>query len=169
MRFLLACLLLSLLGLTACRPLDLSPADDPPAEPSPTPIRIDPTQTPLSAEALTPTDQETAAVTPWPTAALPDDPAQRELIDQARADLAQRLSVAPEALGFVAFEAVTWPDAGLGCPEPGLAYTQVQVDGYRITFGQGKRMFTYHGGAGRGPFLCESAAGTPAPPPGQAP
>lgn len=153
-----------LFGLAACRPLELSPAENAPAEPSPTPVRLDPTRTPLSVEALTPADLETVAVTPWPTAPLPDDPGLRALVEQAQADLAQRLGVAPEAVGFLAFEAVVWPDAGLGCPEPGLAYAQVLMEGYRITLGYAKRVFAYHGGGARGPFLCENAAATPAPP-----
>ncbi|HLF27224.1 MAG TPA: hypothetical protein VJG32_12885 [Anaerolineae bacterium] len=77
------------------------------------------------------------------------------LVDQAIADLAGRLSVQPSDVHLVTFEAVVWPDASLGCPQPGIAYIQVQREGYRIALQVGEQVYAYHGGAGRGPFLCE--------------
>jgi hypothetical protein len=106
-------------------------------------------------------------MTPIPTASLPEDESARALVDTARKDLAARLGVAADAIGLADFQYVVWPDGSLGCPDPNVAYIQVQVDGYLIRLNYGKRLFDYHGGGRRGPFLCENPApgGTPALPP----
>lgn len=83
-----------------------------------------------------------------------------ELIDQltsdAVADLAARLGVPATAIEVLKAEQVTWPDGSLGCPEPGQAYTQAQVDGYRVVLQHDGRVYLYHAG-GDGPiFLCQS-------------
>jgi hypothetical protein len=93
---------------------------------------------------------------PEPTrAALPQDPGVRRLIETARQDLAKRLDVGAEAIIFLQFEPVIWPDGSLGCPQPGMQYTQVQVDGYLIRLRYAGQIYTYHGGGNRGPFLCK--------------
>jgi hypothetical protein len=84
----------------------------------------------------------------------PSDPASRALVAQARADLARHLAVAESTVVFVSFSAVTWPNGALGCPRPGMAYTEVPRDGVLIRFEAAGRRFDYHGGAGRNPFLC---------------
>jgi hypothetical protein len=116
---------------------------------------------------LTPSDTEEVVVTPIPTASLPEDESARVLVDVARNDLASRLGVAVDEIGLADFQYVVWPNAGLGCPQPEMAYTQVQVEGYLIRLHYGKRLFDYHGGGRREPFLCENPApgGPPAPPP----
>jgi hypothetical protein len=45
--------------------------------------------------------------------------------------------------------AVTWPDPGLGCPEPGAVYPQVLTPGYRIRLEADGRRLEYHSGGGR--------------------
>jgi hypothetical protein len=97
-----------------------------------------------------------AETTPEPT-----DPPSRALVAQARTDLSQRLSVAPDDIKFIQFKAVVWPDSSFGCPRPGMVYTQVQRDGVLIRFEVNGRRFDYHGGAGRAPFLCERADESP--------
>jgi hypothetical protein len=77
------------------------------------------------------------------------------LVDQARADLAGRQSVAIEAVEVVEARSIVWPDGSLGCPKPGMAYPQVQVDGVLIRLRVGDQVFDYHGGSGKAPFLCE--------------
>lgn len=54
------------------------------------------------------------------------------VIDPVVADIA-RVAAVPVDQVTVQFSAfLTFPDAGLGCPVPGMVYTQVQVDGYKI-------------------------------------
>lgn len=48
------------------------------------------------------------------------------------ADAAKRFKVAESAVVLVRAERVTWPNAALGCPEPGMMYTQAVVPGFRV-------------------------------------
>jgi hypothetical protein len=83
-------------------------------------------------------------------------------IDAAMVDLASRL---PDdtLIGVIAAHELTWPDGSLGCPEPGMAYTQALVEGYRIELVAGTDAYEYHGARGTAPFLCEDAASDEAP------
>ena len=85
------------------------------------------------------------------------DPALQSLIDMAIADLVARLNVAPSEISVVSAEAVVWPDGALGCPQPGMVYTQVQVEGARIVLSHGGAAYPYHAGGSKSPFLCEKA------------
>lgn len=76
-------------------------------------------------------------------------------VGEAVADLAVRLGVSPAVIEVISHEEVSWPDAALGCPEPGRFYAQVLVNGSRIVLGSGGRRYEYHCGGGRPPFLCE--------------
>lgn len=76
------------------------------------------------------------------------------LIEQARADLAARLHVAPAAITFVRSERVVWRDGARGCPQPGVYYTQAQTPGWRILLQAEGRVYHYHAGRVGPPFLC---------------
>lgn len=76
-------------------------------------------------------------------------------VDMAKADLAQRLDVGPEAIEVVLVEARVWPDASMGCPQPGMVYTQVPQDGLLIRLQVEGQIYDYHSGGTRDPFLCE--------------
>jgi hypothetical protein len=75
--------------------------------------------------------------------------------------LAAEVDAALEELGgdarVVEARPVTWSDGALGCPEPGMMYTQALVDGYRIILetGDGERVF-FHGEDGQPPFRCDA-------------
>jgi hypothetical protein len=62
----------------------------------------------------------------------------------ARKDLASRLGVTEREILFLSGEGKTWNDGSLGCPEPGVMYTQAQVHGWVLTFGHRQQVFTYH-------------------------
>ena len=83
-------------------------------------------------------------------------PGLQKLVDQAVTDLAERLNFDTTEVEVVEAKAVVWPDGGLGCPEPGVVYTQVQREGTLIRLRVGKRTYQYHSGGGRPPFLCEN-------------
>ena len=76
-------------------------------------------------------------------------------IDLAVADLAARLSVDPSTITVVSAAFVVWPDKGLGCPQHGMEYQQVQVDGTLIELEVDGERYRYHSGEVRPPFLCE--------------
>lgn len=83
------------------------------------------------------------------------DPALATFVDQARDDLSSRLGVARADVQPVAAVAVVWPDAALGCPQPGMRYTQVPQDGAVLELRAEQRFYRYHvGGRSLEPFPC---------------
>jgi hypothetical protein len=93
-----------------------------------------------------------------PAIELPESKALRDPVIQARADLAQRSGVSPDAIDLLEIKEVVWPDASLGCPRPGKLYPQVAKEGFLIRLRLEKRVYRYHSGQGGAPFLCESPA-----------
>jgi hypothetical protein len=73
------------------------------------------------------------------------------------ADAAKRAAVDPAGVTVLSAEPRTWGDASLGCPQPGMYYTQVQVDGYQVIVSAGGAEYDYRAGAGR-LLVCEGDA-----------
>jgi hypothetical protein len=99
-----------------------------------------------------------------PTLPAPADPVMHSLIDEAKADLAQRLSLSVEQIILLEAVRVVWPDSSLGCPEEGTAYAQVLTPGYLIRLEANGQEYEYH--ASRSTvFYCQNpsppVAGTP--------
>lgn len=91
-------------------------------------------------------------------------PGLEGLVAQAVQDLSARTGIAPEAITVVSAEPKVWPDASLGCPQPGMRYAQVLQDGALIELEAGDRTYRYHTGGNRvEPFLCEQAVTKPPP------
>ena len=82
-------------------------------------------------------------------------PGMETLIDQAKEDLAQRLSIEITEISLVEAREVVWPDASLGCPQPGMKYKQVPEDGALIVLQAQGVKYEYHSGGSRELFLCE--------------
>jgi len=76
-------------------------------------------------------------------------------IEEAIDDLLIRLGGDAE-IEVVLYEDVVWRDGSLGCPQPGMAYTQALEDGYRIELTDGETTYHYHGVTNGAPFLCEN-------------
>jgi hypothetical protein len=77
------------------------------------------------------------------------------IIDPIVADAATRLGVDPSAVTVVDAHEETWNDGSLGCPEPGMMYTQALVDGYQVIVEANGTQLDYRG-SGPGQFrLCE--------------
>jgi hypothetical protein len=141
-----------LLSLTACaQPGEIT---TPPAIQPTLPLAtVQPTQTGAPATGGTPVNlQGQSTPTPFPTPATLAGQSQVEL---AKQDLAGRLSISVDQIVLTDFEKITWPDSSLGCPQPGMAYTQVTVDGISIQLQAGDRVYSYHGDGSNAPFLCE--------------
>jgi hypothetical protein len=132
-------LLAAILVLTACG----SPT--PPGSPGPSgsPARPSPTE---------PTAQASA-----PKGEVARPPAVPEPVwDAVLADLATRTGGPVADVTVVRAEAVTWNDGSLGCPEPGMAYTQALVDGYHVVLDVGGQDYDYRVGSGAAVKLCTS-------------
>jgi hypothetical protein len=126
----------------------------PPTQPLATTPQV--TQPPLfaaTASAVTPIGEETMPSKPETPGA--SGPAENRPVTQAKEDLAERLSIEVDQIQLVEFRAVVWPDASLGCPQPGMAYKQVPQDGGLIRLEVDGRLYEYHSGGSRAPFLCE--------------
>lgn len=85
------------------------------------------------------------------------EPALAGLVEQAIADLSTRLNVDSASISTVSARAVVWPDKSVGCPQAGMAYTQVAVDGALIELSVAGTTYRYHSGGARAPFLCTKA------------
>ncbi|MGI8517520.1 MAG: hypothetical protein ACR2ME_04125 [Acidimicrobiia bacterium] len=69
------------------------------------------------------------------------------------ADLAAR-AISTNDVALIEALEVTWNDGALGCPQPGVAYTQALVDGMKVTVEAAGMRYTYHFGANGPPILC---------------
>lgn len=117
-------------------------------EPTVTETTLPPASSSSSSSSTTTVPGTTS--TPGTTSPAPGtDP-----IAVAVADLAARLGVDPSAIAVVSAEEVTWPDAAIGCPQPGMSYAQVLVNGSRIVLEAGGLEYHYHSGGGEDPFFC---------------
>ncbi len=136
---------------------DTQPADEQPGEPpdNSEETRGEPATSPPASDSSPPaTDAAPPAeeTSPPADAAPPESPATPTA--RAVADLADRLGLAADAISVVLMEDVTWSDGSLGCPEPGMSYTQALVDGYRIVLEANGTEFHYHAAGGDDPFYC---------------
>lgn len=111
-------------------------------------------------ETTTTSPQETT--TPSLDTTLPSIPesnpnsAPVAVVEKAIQDLVSKIGVDPGDISVVTAESTTWNDGSLGCPEPGMGYTQALVDGYRVLLEVDGRLYAYHAGSDVEPFLCES-------------
>jgi hypothetical protein len=93
---------------------------------------------------------------PTPTTGVPVEPTDLRTAADAILALAARLGVSTDGIRVVSEENVTWPDGSIGCPQPGMSYTQALVDGRRVVLVHDGVEYHYHG-AQNGPlFYCAS-------------
>jgi hypothetical protein len=141
----------ALIGCVALAACASQPTAIPQAAPTQAPAKsftAEPLPTVQTSQVETPIMNQVPIPTPF-------DASIQTLIDQAKADLAQRLGLDPSKIEVVDASSVTWPDASLGCPKPGMAYAQVMVDGMRLRLKTGDTLYDYHSGGNRAPFLCK--------------
>lgn len=76
------------------------------------------------------------------------------IVESARADAAKRSGLPASQFSVVSAEAVTWSDGSLGCPQPGMMYTQALILGYRVRLRLGSEVWDYHASQRGGLILC---------------
>jgi hypothetical protein len=123
------------LALGVIAGLLLAGCAEPPATPAPGGTPAAPTR---------PAPPATAA--PGKPAAQTAGPADSEVVSKAKSDLAKRTGVAVSDIKTRSVEAVNWPDASLGCPQPDMMYAQVVTPGQRIVLEAGGQTYEYHSG-----------------------
>lgn len=89
---------------------------------------------------------------PYPADSYP--PELSSIIGLAITDLATTLAIDEGAVAVALVEEVTWSDASLGCPQPGMRYPQVPVDGLRIILDVSGVRYDYRSGGLREIVLC---------------
>lgn len=83
------------------------------------------------------------------------------LMDQVFAHAQDHTGVAASAMTVLRAESVTWPDGSLGCPEPGMSYTQALVPGYWVELSVDDAVLDYRLSERGGIKLCESGGSVP--------
>jgi hypothetical protein len=97
---------------------------------APAPPTVAPVKSPTAGRILTPTPGQ----------------AEPQAVVQAKTDLAKRTGIAVNDIKTRSVEAVNWPDASLGCPQPDMMYAQVVTPGQRIVLEAGGQTYEYHSG-----------------------
>lgn len=73
----------------------------------------------------------------------------------AKEHLARELDTSTE-VEILAIEPTEWPDASLGCPEPGKMYAQVITPGYRILVEvEGEQFEVHTDREGQNAVICD--------------
>ncbi len=152
LKWIIPTLIMSLIFLAACSPSGAEPSVDPSDVTAEIPA---PVETTPAADA-TPTEEET--MTPQaPSATFTSGEVPPEMFDVVLDDLLTNTGRTRADVTLVKAEQVTWNDGSLGCPEPGVMYTQALIDGYQVVFSVGDKTYDYHL-SDRGNFvLCENS------------
>jgi hypothetical protein len=79
--------------------------------------------------------------TPSPVAIQPEAAAA---VDAAMQDGAKHLGVGRDQLQLARVEPQQWPDASLGCPQPGQLYSQIVTPGFLVAINSGSHQLEYH-------------------------
>jgi cytoskeletal protein RodZ len=116
------------------------------------PRRIVPMNSPIS-ETPTPTPTEETS----PLQSKVPQPILEPILNKA-AELAK---VAREQLVMVRAESAVWNDGSLGCPEPGMMYTQAIVNGYWVVIEAEGQKYDFRVGSGGSFRLCPPGRGQP--------
>jgi len=134
----------------------LSPTTSTPAV-APTTTATSPSTSPPSSTTSVEPTPETETTMPDP---LPDEIADSSLVQSAIADLRTRLDDPTAEITIVSVEEVDWPDGSIGCPQPGMVYTQAVINGTKIVLSYDGINYDYHQGGSRDVFYCSPGAVT---------
>ncbi|MDH3644419.1 MAG: hypothetical protein OES38_20100 [Gammaproteobacteria bacterium] len=77
-----------------------------------------------------------------------------EILDSAFAALEKLTGEDRAAFAVVRSESVTWPNGALGCPQPGMMYTQALIPGYHVVLRHEGRDYDYRVGRSDYLMLC---------------
>ncbi|WP_127131599.1 hypothetical protein [Georgenia sp. SYP-B2076] len=115
-------------------------------EPGPGPSASAPTTPAAPPRSTPPTQSPEVSV----------EPEAQSAADAAVADLKARPETGGEPVRVLIARRETFPDSALGCPKPGMSYTQVLTEGYRVILARGDREWLYTAGSDGVPSMCPS-------------
>jgi hypothetical protein len=84
-------------------------------------------------------------------------PDQQQAVAAAVQDAATRLGVAAGDIGVQQVEEREWGDSSLGCPQPGLLYSQVVTPGFLIVINSRGKQLEYHSDMRGRVVLCRES------------
>jgi hypothetical protein len=105
---------------------------------------------------LTPDPSMNTKTSPTDSSEL--DPAAMKMAEKAREHLVKKFKLSSEQISVFSVQKATWPDAGLGCPQEGMSYAQVETPGYMILLEAGGQTYNYHTDAAENVILCDAKA-----------
>jgi len=83
------------------------------------------------------------------------------ILDPILKEAAALAKVDRDKLVIVRAEPVVWNDGSLGCPEPGMEYTQALVNGYWVIIEAAGQTYDFRVGRGGSFQLCPAGRGRP--------
>jgi hypothetical protein len=93
-----------------------------------------------SAASSSPQPSHVPAEKPSGNIALPTS-----VIEPVVAEVARLAGVTTDQVTVISAEEMTFSDGSLGCPVPGMVYTQALVDGYKIVAEAGGKTYDFRG------------------------
>lgn len=72
----------------------------------------------------------------------------------AKLSLADTLQISESQISLLSIQSVTWRSGALGCPKPGMMYTQALVPGVLVLLKVGESIYRYHASVGGTPAYC---------------
>lgn len=160
--------------LGACMPPGLSePADLSGGQDSqqPEPLETQPPDTPQISRETRPAPKmpERIPADPGSPSAPVTGETPLELLEAIKNDLAVQSASAIEEIRLIRDQAVTWSDGSLGCPQPGVFYTQALENGYWVVLQVGGKEYDYRATESGYYLLCEGGGLPSIQPPGSDP
>jgi hypothetical protein len=87
------------------------------------------------------------------------------ILDPILKEAAALAKVSREQMVIVRAQSVIWSDGSLGCPEPGMMYTQILVNGYWVVIEAAGQKYDFRAGSAGNFRLCPGGQGKPPSPP----
>ena len=120
------------------------------------------------ADEMKGADKKSHAMNKSEMQTVPDDDSMDQKIKDAVMDLASRTGVAADTIIVREARSVNWGSGAVGCPEPGMNYTQAMVPGLLLLLEADGTIYHFHGRRGSSLFYCpDERAEPPAFGPGQ--
>lgn len=152
-------ILLLVLVLSACG--QASPGAPAPTAGQPTTPALSTQEPTVPPEPTAPATAPTGPAMSAPTAPATGDAPSDQLVQQARARLAQHLGVNEKTLTLHDASAQEWPNSALGCPSADAAYSEIISPGFLLNFAANGHTYPVHTDQqGTQLVLCENAQPT---------
>ena len=116
---------------------------------------------PAREQTSTPLASPSAIAAPTEEAPPVKGQVPQRILDPILKEAATLAKVAREKLVIVRAESVVWNDGSLGCPEPGMAYTQVLVNGYWVVIDAAGQTYDFRVSRDGSFRLCPPGRGHP--------